>query len=616
MRFRYDIGLLRAFAVLAVLFYHFKVPYFQGGYLGVDVFFVISGYLMSNIIFKGINNQSFNYFEFVKKRAVRIIPALLVVSLFILIVTPILFFGQQVQTNAEYVLSSITFVSNFHYWLNQNYFDAGAQYNIFIHSWSLSVEWQFYLLFPLFILILRSLTGNREKVFRTLYIFVTVFSFVLCLYASLHYATFNFYMIPTRAWEMLMGGIVIFVSNPLQRFIGKYSNLVVALSLCSLVLMLVTFDESIPWPSAYTVLPTLAAFLILAIHPQQAWMQNKLIQFIGNISYSLYLWHWPLFVIVNSYQLTSTYYLFLAFLLSFLFAMISYYYIEKNERIANLKGLTIGFITLLAFGLFSVKKPENVGFKAVRILEENYRPYFEYDQLEQFNACNCFLTDGPDYQSYNFDRCLKIDTARENILLIGDSHAAQFSKSMRTTIEPDRNFLEVSAGFAFPFINAKGNQESVDLLKQVFKEFIPTNKQQIKKVFISVHWLMQKRLDYSDQELQAGIKELVSYLERQQLDYYFIGQSESYTAGFNKICLGMKISKDVNLEQYLDVRSAQYNELLKSLIPQKRYIDIYLLLRNSRTDAKNNMPYMFDANHFTEYGADQIVAFLKANDYL
>ena len=148
MKFRNDIGALRALAVLAVLFFHFKIPYFDGGFSGVDIFFVISGYLMTHIILKGFEDHIFSFRQFYIKRIVRIIPALLFLIIGLAIIGNLILLPNDLQQLGNNSFFSILFISNIDYYIHSGYFDLASQNNILLHTWSLSVEWQFYLLYP------------------------------------------------------------------------------------------------------------------------------------------------------------------------------------------------------------------------------------------------------------------------------------------------------------------------------------------------------------------------------------------------------------------------------------------------------------------------------------
>ena len=161
MKFRTDISFLRAVSVLVVMLFHFQVKPFQGGFIGVDVFFVISGFLMTQIILKGMDTEKFSLKQFYIKRINRIIPPLQILLLFVLFISVVFFFQSDLRLNAKYAFLANFFVSNIYFWKYIDYFSSTD--NILLHTWSLGVEWQFYLIYPLLILLLKPLIKKNNK---------------------------------------------------------------------------------------------------------------------------------------------------------------------------------------------------------------------------------------------------------------------------------------------------------------------------------------------------------------------------------------------------------------------------------------------------------------------
>ncbi|WP_129020285.1 acyltransferase family protein [Edaphocola flava] len=614
MKFRYDIGLLRAIAVLSVLLYHYKVPGFGGGFSGVDVFFVISGFLMTKIILSGFEKGSFSVWSFIVKRAKRIVPPLVVLGFCLLLISSLLFFGNTHSQNSRNIFVGLTFISNIYFWLKQSYFDSDAQSNIFLHSWSLSVEWQFYMLYPILLYPFKKLYFHHKKWFTAGLLTFTALSFSLCLLLIGKYSTFTFYMIPTRAWEMTLGGLALLYSDHIK-LKDTARRILIILSFGIILLCNVFLKESMPWPSAYTLFPAIATFLIIALNTNYSWYQNKLFQFVGKISYSLYLWHWPFYVIFRFFLLDKYPVLLIPIALSFICAILSYYLIEQKEGFGRMRFIIPTALVSLGCALVFFYKPANAFTNSVRVFNDNYKAYYDkYDQLDQFNAHSCFVTSDEQYTKYDYANCLKVDVAKQNILLLGDSHSAELSKSFRKSLSPDQHLLEVSAGMTFPFLEPKGLERSVTVLRHFYKEFLPAQKQHINKLFISVHWLMD--LGYSKPEIKTHIQELIQYLEQNNINYYFIGQTEKYTAPFPKIALQLDKKVDQIPDMYYDQNGAEMNHFLMSFIPKERYINVYKLPGMRKIDQQSNMPYMFDNNHLTEYGADQLTAYLIRNKYL
>ena len=240
LKFRYDISFLRALSVLAVVFYHFNFSFFKGGFVGVDIFFVISGYLMTKIILSGFGKDNFDVLEFYKRRVVRIFPALL---------TMIVIFGVVVYAliPTQFILylnsafSSSLFFSNIYYFLNNGYFDQSSHSNFLLHTWSLSVEWQFYMILPLLLLILKKTYKNSRKTFNFIFILIAALSFISMLVHNFYSSTFSFFIFYTRAWEMMLGGLSFLYEKELQKASQKVKSLTIGI--CFLII--VYYESSI-----------------------------------------------------------------------------------------------------------------------------------------------------------------------------------------------------------------------------------------------------------------------------------------------------------------------------------------------------------------------------------
>lgn len=328
-QFRHDINGLRAIAVVAVLFFHFRIPGFSGGFAGVDVFFVVSGYLMASIIFGGIDSGTFSLLDFYLSRGRRIIPALAVVCMAAATAGWFFLVPFDFSQLAKSVLTSITFVSNFLYWKDSGYFSAGADQNWLLHTWSLSVEWQFYMVFPVVVLVSRRFLSRAAA--SHVLIVLLASSFALSCYFATHYPTADFYLLPSRAWELLMGGIVFLYppnpSAPVARI----------LEIVGLLLILATFwfvDRTSIWPGWTASAPVIGTALVVAAgRSGSPIMSNPLSWWIGRNSYSIYLWHWPLIVGLRYFGFFDNWWWKTAAIaLSLALGWLSFAFIEKRGR--------------------------------------------------------------------------------------------------------------------------------------------------------------------------------------------------------------------------------------------------------------------------------------------
>lgn len=299
--YRPDIDGLRAVAVLSVLLFHAFPQALPGGFVGVDIFFVISGYLISSILVKETQQNRFSVLQFYVRRARRIFPALLVVLLSTLVLGWLCLFPGEWRALGKHVAAGAAFISNLALWQESGYFDSSSDLKPLLHLWSLAVEEQFYLLWPLAIFLVgsRSLKGLA---------WLTTGLFILSLSASAvltpRNATLAFYIPFTRFWELLIGGgLAIWQANPstlLMHIQTKFSALMSLLGMAGLVLSTTFFHPSMAFPGYAAALPVISSAMLIASGPKamaNRWiLSNRIAITIGLISYPLYLWHWPLLV--------------------------------------------------------------------------------------------------------------------------------------------------------------------------------------------------------------------------------------------------------------------------------------------------------------------------------
>lgn len=296
-QFRQDINGLRAWAVVAVVLYHFGVPGFAGGFVGVDVFFVISGFLMTGIIIAGLERGNFSLWGFYLARARRIIPALLVLCASLLILGWFWLPNADYKMLASHVVTAVAFVSNLKFWREAGYFDAASHEKWLLHTWSLSVEWQFYILLPLGCLLLWHWFGKRGV--KLALVAAGLLSLALSIYASARWPGAAFYLLPTRAWEMLAGGLVWWVTRT-QSMPRQWATVAERVGFALIVMAIVFFDPAMQWPGYLALVPVVGAMLVLAASRQHSWLTaNPLARHLGASSYSIYLWHWPLVVLLT-----------------------------------------------------------------------------------------------------------------------------------------------------------------------------------------------------------------------------------------------------------------------------------------------------------------------------
>jgi peptidoglycan/LPS O-acetylase OafA/YrhL len=292
--FRADINGLRAWAVAAVVLYHFGVPGFGGGFVGVDVFFVISGFLMTGLVVRGLERGTFSVLGFYMARGRRIVPALLALCAVLLALGWFVLMPPDFTLLSSHAVYAMSFLSNVEFWQEAGYFDAASHEKWLLHTWSLSVEWQFYLVLPLVLWgVWRLKPGRAAQTWAVAAgLVVSLAASVLVTDAS---ASAAFYLLHARAWEMLGGGLV-FLLAPATKLSGRQRGGLEFAGLLLMVLAVAVFDKDTVWPGWRAVLPVAAAMLVLVANRGSVCTGNRVAQWLGDRSYSLYLWHWPVVV--------------------------------------------------------------------------------------------------------------------------------------------------------------------------------------------------------------------------------------------------------------------------------------------------------------------------------
>lgn len=295
--YRGDIDGLRAIAVLSVMLYHFSVWPFTGGFVGVDVFFVISGYLITGGILKDDSHHSFSYSDFYVRRARRLFPALLSTVLFSYAVAFYAFSPFDFEKMSASTVFALSGLSNFYFWMSADYFDSASILKPLLHTWSLSVELQFYLLWPLILISLARFGRLTVAVGATT---VTLLGFILSLYAIKHDSTGAYYLTQYRFWEFAAGGLVfLFRRSEISNYTVRIHSLIFVAGLALVISPVFLYSVNTTFPGVNAVMPVVGSMMVILSGDKSRvghLLALKPINYIGEISYSLYLVHWPLVV--------------------------------------------------------------------------------------------------------------------------------------------------------------------------------------------------------------------------------------------------------------------------------------------------------------------------------
>jgi peptidoglycan/LPS O-acetylase OafA/YrhL/lysophospholipase L1-like esterase len=427
-KYRPDIDGLRAVAVLSVVIYHAFPDALKAGFMGVDIFFVISGYLISSIIFENIDRGSFSFGQFYGRRIKRIFPALTLVLLSCLVFGWFGLLGDEFKQLGKHMAAGAGFVSNFFLWQESGYFNNAAETKPLLHLWSLAIEEQFYIVWPLVVW----LTWKRKWLFLSVFIGLGVASFAYNVHLVRLDPTATFFSPATRIWELLAGVLLAYMKvrptawQPSQRQLHVASTLGVAL----LAFGLYRIDKGRPYPGTWALLPILGSFCLIFAGPT-AWfnrlvLSNRLLVWVGLISFPLYLWHWPMlsFMRIVESEAPSLGYRVLAVALSVLLAWMAYYFIEKPIRANGKSTLKIAVLTtcVAALGLAGFVVFQNNGVTTRAAAQIN--SVNTWDNLTFATPCK-FITNGP-----NHDDWCNIGNAPDKpptTVLIGDSVGNGFS---------------------------------------------------------------------------------------------------------------------------------------------------------------------------------------------
>lgn len=447
--YRADIDGLRGIAVLVVVAFHAFSSLMPGGFIGVDVFFVISGYLITGLILKGIDDGTFRMTDFYQRRIRRIFPAL------VLVLSASWTLGWLVLTRTEFInlgkhiFAGAFFVSNFFYWWEVGYFDVASEYKPLLHLWSLAIEEQFYLLWPVVIL----LASKRSWNVCFLLSIVLILSLSLNLWGSAQKPSASFYFPITRVWELACGSLLAYLERTrshrsegeaVQSCADRISckplstiahNLAAGLGFILIAIALVAFDESKFLPLRWVLLPTAGAFLLIGAGPQ-AWINRKILGCpplvaVGLISYPLYLWHWPLLSyarIVHAGDPGLKMKLG-ALIASFVLAWLTYRIIEKPIRLGRLPvWRTVALLMASIVGL---------GVLGLASYVETPGSRLNTPAINQINlAANDW--DFPDNGNIGRTENYRVVAAQGNsgldVILTGDSHIEQYwSRALHVT---------------------------------------------------------------------------------------------------------------------------------------------------------------------------------------
>lgn len=505
--YRPEIDGLRAVAVLPVILFHAGFELFSGGYVGVDVFFVISGYLITSIILREKEQGKFSIVRFYERRARRILPALFFVIACCIPFAWMLMLPDELKRFGQSLVAVATFSSNIYFWRTTDYFAPAAEEQPLLHTWSLAVEEQYYLFFPLFLMLFWRF--GKSKVFW-LTLMAAALSLLLAEWAWRNQPVANFYLLPTRAWELLAGSLVAFIPKELAEK-AKTDWTAKVFSVAGLLMILYSilfFDGQTPFPSIYTVVPVLGSVLLIIYTNRLGVVGNLLaskpIVGIGLISYSAYLWHQPIFAFLrlNSLDHPSQLQFALGALASLALAYLTWRFVEQPTRrikvnqTAVLRLASLGLVVTLAIGLTN---HAGDGFESrFVLLDEAVKDTFERAEA------NCF--DKPANSDVPVLCSIKLDTptTSADYLVLGDSHMYSLLPAFRSlenkgSIDQKGAYVGYSGCPPFSQIHALRQDQALKNCHHLNEEvFRLSKKMGVKRVFLVARWTYYTDGGYSE----------------------------------------------------------------------------------------------------------------------
>jgi peptidoglycan/LPS O-acetylase OafA/YrhL len=611
VKYRADIDGLRALAIIPVLFYHVGVPGFGGGFVGVDIFLVISGYLICGMIDADIRDGTFSLASFYKRRILRILPALLAMLLVTSILAYLYFLPVELQDYSRSLAGAIGSVANIYFAQMAGYFDGPAETKPLLHTWSLGVEEQFYFIVPLAMLLATRLVPKRVKL---LFAIGAALSFAAAFAVSYRNESFVFYLTPFRAWELGLGALLAigFIPAPKGRFLSEACG---AIGLTLMLGVILLGSPSTPL-LRMTSLASVGATLVIASSQRGVSLVGRLLSlwpivFIGLISYSLYLWHWPLTVFQRTDALFSVESPAAAKLtliaMSVGLAFLSWKLIElpfralarKTSKLAVFTSASTAMVSTLALCaliLVAGGAPSRFPQRVVAI-----GSYLAYDSSAAFRTGHCFLL--TNRQQIDIETCMTPDPKRPNYLLVGDSHAAHLWLGLSSAM-PEVNIMQATASMcrpAIPTVSALDTRVCPKLMQFVFHDFLDTRK--VDKVVLAASW--------KDEDL-VDLSHTLDVLKQQGVDATVLGPIVEYENALPRLLVDEILRDNPSAAGAMrrpGIR--ERDQAMRRMVAAHgaAYLSVYdAVCRDGRCDefVQGDVPIQFDAGHLTAQGSIEV----------
>lgn len=650
--YRKDIDGLRAISIIPVVLFHAGISIFSGGYVGVDIFFVISGYLITSIILSDIKKDRFSISSFYFRRFKRIFPALFTVLFITLIATYILFTPYDFKSFGKSLTGASLFVSNIVFWADGGgggYFNTSSESKPLLHTWSLSVEEQFYIFFPITFYLLYKYRFKYNRFFITVLIisFITsVFLAVYEKYLPFYFSSERAYYLPiNRAWEILIGSMLALISFPEIKN-KKISDILSVFSIILIFLSVFLYDKQTSFPGYTALLPCIGSALLIYLGQNKnkdnlpivnKFLSLKPFVFIGLISYSWYLWHWIIFSIRNYFEpviienfFTSNLFL---ITLTFIVSVISYHFVESPFR--NIRWdqkNKVFFYSVLFTILFSI-----IGILVYKeLINQNHindkiRTY-SYQTIDRANYTR------PAGEIFKKLDKMKIGNKEKetSYIIWGDSHSGSLAPGLdEYLVSINKSAYILSGGQCVPVFGIGKRNDCINFNNEV-KEFISKNKNTLKHVLILARW--EAYIDSNDPLLYQNklvedpnnkynlfkekLEETIEFIQSNNIKVTFLVNVPTFNFDIPLI-----LSRGELVKEYLPEIYKPYKVLDEKYFfdTNKNILEIinYLSSKNNKTNfiylhkplLKDNKfivddgkkTFFIDTNHLSTYGASYVI---------
>lgn len=621
--YRPDIDGLRAVAVLMVLAYHIGTRFVKGGFIGVDIFFVISGYLISKILMKELDDDRFSITAFYVRRVRRIAPALIAVLVVTTVVAYFTLLPSELKEYSWSLIAAVFSASNFFFWSQTGYFDGLASSKPLLHTWSLAVEEQFYLFFPL---LLAFVYRRGRRWVNPMVVTLAACSFVFSVWAVRYYPNLAFYWPLPRIWELMCGTCLAIGAVPeIRSAVGRNAASLLGFGL--ICYSGVLYTVATPFPGFAALAPCVGTALIIAAGTHGTTLVNRLLSlrpvvFIGLISYSLYLWHWPVIVFqamgVGPEGLSLNLRKVLVAVVAILLGTLSWRFVERpfrtsskgtsHKKIFAVAGICAAVPTLIACA-FLIGGGIKSRFPPSAIAVASYLENPEAGDRWHYRVGSCFITSKNKFKDFDQTTCLTPDPALPNYLIFGDSHAAHLYYGLSTAF-PEDHMLQATASGCMPFVKqvAHARRDCAEIVDFVLKDYLP--KSHLKAVLLGGNW------EPKDVE-QIG--RTLAYIKGLGVQPILFGPAVQYDTPLPRLlAVGIK-SKDATLAERhqlpmsraLDLKMANLAKTIWD-VPYVSYFDTLCEGKECLEYAGPDVPLQGDVAHFTAPGSLAFAERLKA----